>query len=211
MTMTRSAPLSRLPPPAAGRMMRGEGDRNESRLEKMMTKLIITWATIACVVLSVGCSKNSIAEKIRAKAEAGDAEAQFHLGSLYETGRLLRTNMTEAVRWYQLAAQQKFPDAQSRLADLYSRGEGVPLDYQKAEALYLEAANHGFARAQMKLGSMYFQGRGIPKDAVKACMWMKMAAETGESAAKSLLSTVQERMTPEQIAEAEQLLRQHRK
>ncbi len=46
--------------------------------------------------------------RYRLAADQGDADAQFNLGIMYENGRRVPQDETEAVRWYRLAADQGF-------------------------------------------------------------------------------------------------------
>ena len=82
-------------------------------------------------------------EKIREKAESGDADAQYQLGTLYYTGDFGATkDLTEAIKWYQKAADQNYPNMQFPLASAYAqRGaleqskddlDGALADYNKA-------------------------------------------------------------------------------
>ena len=48
----------------------------------------------------------AIADGAMAKAEAGDAEAQYYLGLAYSFGSGMPQDDVEAVRWYRLAADQ---------------------------------------------------------------------------------------------------------
>jgi TPR repeat protein len=66
--------------------------------------------------------------ELRARAEQGDADAQFSLGVRYANGRGVAEDEAEAVRWYRLAAEQGYVDAQFNLGVRYSIGEGVPED-----------------------------------------------------------------------------------
>ena len=59
-------------------------------------------------------SSADIAE-VRAKAEAGDAEAQVKLGDMYYFGRGVPKDYTQAVSWYRKAAQQGYAKAQYNL------------------------------------------------------------------------------------------------
>ena len=43
---------------------------------------------------------------------AGDMDAQFYLGTLYEHGMGGQPNYVEAIRWYMMAAEQGDPEAQ---------------------------------------------------------------------------------------------------
>ena len=79
----------------------------------------------------------------RPLAEGGDPMAQFNLGLLYETGRGVAEDATQASAWYERAALQGVTQAQFNLALLHQTGRGVEKD--ATEALYwLEvAARHG--------------------------------------------------------------------
>ncbi|MCZ6860867.1 MAG: hypothetical protein ACE1Y4_02455 [Lysobacterales bacterium] len=44
-------------------------------------------------------------------AEQGDVNSQFALGSLYAAGEGVEQNEAEAIKWFQLAAQQGFAAA----------------------------------------------------------------------------------------------------
>ena len=54
-------------------------------------------------------------DALRARAEAGDAEAQYDLGNMYAFGRGVTRDDAEAVRWLRLATEQGHADAQSKL------------------------------------------------------------------------------------------------
>ena len=96
-------------------------------------------------------------DALRARAEAGDAEAQFSLGRTYEYGFInvpedADVLDAEAARWFRLAAEQGHADAQNYLGDRYWTGEGVPQDYAEAVHWYRLAAYQGVAEAQYFLG-----------------------------------------------------------
>src|SRR3954468_6673018 len=65
-------------------------------------------------------------------AEQGDPAAQTYLGFMFETGRGLPQNYTEAAIWYRRAAEQGDSLAQYSLGLLYDRGHGVPQDIVEA-------------------------------------------------------------------------------
>ena len=67
-------------------------------------------------------------------AESGDAEAQFRLGGLYDTGRGVPQDDAEAMKWYRLAADQGHAMAQHNLGGMYHLGQGVPQDYAEVIA-----------------------------------------------------------------------------
>jgi hypothetical protein len=65
-------------------------------------------------------------------AEQGDPAAQAYLGFMFETGRGVPQNYTEAAMWYRRAAEQGDSLAQYSLGLLYDRGQGVPQDIVEA-------------------------------------------------------------------------------
>jgi TPR repeat protein len=65
-------------------------------------------------------------------AEHGDAAAQSYLGFMFETGRGVPQNYTEAAMWYRRAAEQGDSLAQYSLGLLYDKGQGVPRDIVEA-------------------------------------------------------------------------------
>lgn len=68
----------------------------------------------------------SAARELRPAAEAGDREAQFLLGQLFERGRGVSQNFVEAHKWYNLAASLGHPeasDARDQLARRMTSGQ----------------------------------------------------------------------------------------
>jgi hypothetical protein len=65
-------------------------------------------------------------------AERGNPSAQAYLAFMFETGRGVPQNYTEAAMWYRRAAEQGDSLAQYSLGLLYDRGQGVPLDVVEA-------------------------------------------------------------------------------
>ena len=65
-------------------------------------------------------------------AERGQPSAQAYLGFLFQTGRGVPQNLTEAAMWYRRAAEQGDSLAQYSLGLLYDRGQGVPRDIVEA-------------------------------------------------------------------------------
>jgi TPR repeat protein len=55
---------------------------------------------------------------------------------------------------------------------------------------------------------MYVNGEGVPEDMVLAYMWWNLAAAQGIESAQGNKDTLEERMTREQIAEAQRLSRE---
>jgi hypothetical protein len=66
--------------------------------------------------------------ELRARAEQGDAEAQFKLGLMYVNGQGVPQDYAQAVGWYRKAAEQGYAAAQYNLGRMYETGRGVPRD-----------------------------------------------------------------------------------
>ena len=73
---------------------------------------------------------------------------------------------------------------------------------------YRLAAEHGDAEEQFILGLCYAIGKGVPQDDVLAYMWFNLAGASGYENAKTARADLSERMSPDQIAEAQKLSRQ---
>src|SRR5208282_3989398 len=85
---------------------------------------------------------------------------------------------------------------------------GVLQDYTEGAKWYRKAANQGEGGAQFNLGMSYWSGDGVPQDYVEAYKWLNLAAAQGDEAARANRDHLTEFMTPDQIAEAQQLSRE---
>ena len=64
---------------------------------------------------------NEQISNLRGKAEQGDAEAQYNLGEMYDTGKGVPQDFMMARGWYERAAVQGHADAQSALGSMQRR------------------------------------------------------------------------------------------
>ena len=76
----------------------------------------------------------------RPLAEQGVARAQNNLGVMYENGKGVPVNSTEALKWYRLAAEQGYAGAQNNLGLIYAIGRLVPRDPVRAYMWFSLAA-----------------------------------------------------------------------
>jgi TPR repeat protein len=152
-------------------------------------------------------------EETKAKAENGDALSQLILGQMYIEGYGVLKDPKEAARWWIKAAEQGNALAQFSLAKKYQGGKGVLQDHKEAVRWYRKAAEQGYGPAQLDLGEMYHSGLGTLEDYVTAYAWFNIAqANRGKrdvgALAKHRKNTISRTMTPEQIAKAEELLKE---
>jgi len=167
-----------------------------------------SWRQIAAAVacLAVVCAatvfwsvhKKEVAERklaeaaglCRARAERGDAQAQFELGTMYRKGEGVRRDHTEALGWYRKAADQNYAKAQDALGSVYYYGHGAPQNYEEAVRWYRKAADQGYASAEYDLAYMYDLGKGVPQDSAEAIRWYRKSAEQGNVRAQDWLGYV---------------------
>ena len=126
----------------------------------------------------------------KAKAEAGDAQAQYELGLAYSQDyeRVIAIDYFEAFTWTQKAAQKNHRMAQRLLAKFYEQGRGTDKNLESAIKWYRSSALLGCKQSQRWMGQMYhttFQGSKTYDDFIKkeesnlseAYAWFLLGAE----------------------------------
>jgi TPR repeat protein len=102
-------------------------------------------------------------------------------------------------------------DAQFELGKMCYFGDGVKQDFKESVKWWQKAADQGYVYAQYRLGFMYEFGRGVLKvaeDDVQAYAWYNIAAANGNAAGKTYKCLLEPKMTPAQIAEAGELVKE---
>ena len=118
---------------------------------------------LACLLLSVAVAQVSVAESMdgfdatragdyktalkfwQQRADHGDAQAQFNLALMYHGGLGVKASETEAVKWYQKAAENDSELAQEYLAVGYQEGWfGLKRDRKKSDYWYKRLSQHDF-------------------------------------------------------------------
>ncbi|MFT4560670.1 MAG: TPR repeat protein [Gammaproteobacteria bacterium] len=117
-------------------------------------------------------------------ANAGNAEAQAHLGYLYFRGEGVEKDIDVGIGWYRRAAVLGNRDAQYNLGVAHAFGEGVEQSDVEAVHWYRRAAEQGSPVAQFSLGMSYALGEGVTRDDEQSLKWYRAAAENGYAAAQ---------------------------
>jgi TPR repeat protein len=121
-------------------------------------------------------------ERAVESAKAGEAQAQFLLGSMFGLGLGCKQDYVRAVNWYRQAATQGLTQAQCNLGFMYGTGRGVPQDFIYAYAWYnisaaggeeLARANRDVVAAKMSPGQLE-NAQALSRD-----LFEKIAAESG--------------------------------
>ncbi len=141
---------------------------------------------------------------MQSEAIHGNKDEQFNLGLMYEEGRGVPQDYSEAIYWYMKAAYQGHARAQYNLGVMYQNRIGVNRHYSEAAKWYMKAADQGDARAQNNLGWLYEMGRGVPQDYSEAIKWYKKAADQGYTKAQYNLGLMYQngRGVPQNYSEA---------
>ncbi len=114
----------------------------------------------------------------RQLADQGDAQAQNKLGEMYLNTRKeewVPQSWTEAVRWFNIAANHGLAEAQYNLGNLYERGICVSTDLGAARKWYRKAADQGNGDAASSLADMYTNGLGVRRDLATAKRYGRIA------------------------------------
>lgn len=114
---------------------------------------------------------------------------QAMLGFMYYNGQGVEKDYGKAARWYMLAAAEGSLLAQVKLAHLYMEGSGVKKDVNFAVSLFKRAAPRD-PEAALYLGLMYRLGDHVLQDYSEAMIWLKLAAEQGDSYAQSSIGSM---------------------
>jgi len=101
-------------------------------------------------------------------------------------------------------AEQGDSDAQLYLGLMYRDGQGVMPDLREGEKWLRRSAEQGNVTAQIELASLYADRQSAVNDDVKALMWYNFAVTQGSREAAKLREDLLVRMTPIQVAEAQQ-------
>lgn len=106
-------------------------------------------------------------------ANAGLADAQYHLALMYDTGDKIPENRAKALAWMNEAAKQGVPDALYAMGVWIERGYmGDTVPTSKVVALYEAAAAQGQKNAMTSLVNIYeAAAESAPQNAQKAAYW----------------------------------------
>jgi len=124
-------------------------------------------------------------------AEKGHADAQWHLGMLYEYGNGVEKSLSTATTWYRKAAEKGHADAQCDLGFLYEYGNGVGKSLSTAATWYRKAALQGTSCASYLLAWLYEDGgEGWERNLNEAKEWFRKAVDQGDEDAQGRLEDV---------------------
>ena len=125
-------------------------------------------------------------------AKKGNAEAEYKVGEMYETGFGVKKDMEEAKSWINKAAAQGHETAGFKLLYWDVEKNGLK-GGNKAKVDALKAkANEGNPQAQYYVGKMYAYGVGLNKSSDEGLKWLNKAAFVGVLEAEREAVTVRD-------------------
>ncbi len=127
--------------------------------------------------LSTLANQSSVpdSDALIANAKAGDPEAQYQLGSAYDTGVGVRRSGRKAMKYYLMAAEQGHAEAQNSVGS----GFQAKRRYKEAFRWYERAAEQDHALAINNLAYLYDLGLGVEQDKNKGLELYLRSADLG--------------------------------
>ena len=153
----------------------------------------------------LGRPSASVFEANQARAEQGDAGAQFGLGLKYGNGAT--QDSPQAAGWYRKAAEQGHALAQYNLGLMYASGQGVPRDDAESLLWIRKAAEGGDPAAQHLLGgrchrASFRERQGDASECrIEAYKWLFLASAQGYKGSAAACELVTLGMTNAELAE----------
>lgn len=114
------------------------------------------WNLALCYKHGTGTRKNlaRACALINMAAAAEQPDALNFIGERSETGRIVERDLSEAARYYRLAANKGLATAQKNLGRCHQHGWGVPRDPSRAMLWYQRAAAQGDPQAHRCFDSL---------------------------------------------------------
>mmetsp|Transcript_46101 Transcript_46101/g.108184 ORF Transcript_46101/g.108184 Transcript_46101/m.108184 type:complete len:468 (+) Transcript_46101:114-1517(+) len=133
-------------------------------------------------------TENKEVQKLRKKAEEGDADAQNKMGDLYWDGMHgVERSHEEAMTWFAKSAEQGNTDAEYSMGFAYLSGQGVERDMEQGAIWLTKAADKGHAKSMRQMAQLLFSGMGVEQDTAEAVKYWTKAAEAGDILAMGIL------------------------
>lgn len=156
------------------------------------------------------CNPDSVSSDLtttQARANGGDADAQFRMGVYY--ANLTTHNYPQASYWFLLAALQNHSLAQFNMGVMCANGQGIPKDDAKALQWFQKAAGQGDCGAQFHLGNIHQRSSfgastvNATESRIEAYKWFHLAAAQGYLGAQTAYETLTKSMSTTDVADGD--------
>lgn len=142
-----------------------------------MKLLALLFSCLLLVSVPANASDKDSFDAMTVLAKKGDAEAQYHVGMMYNNGIGTQQDRSQAFQWFEKSAAANDPLGAYKLGCYYDgQGEGiVASDADQALKYKLVAAEAGYVLAQHDVANLYDR----LGDSEQALKWWKMAGDQG--------------------------------
>jgi TPR repeat protein len=142
-----------------------------------MKFIALTFSCLLIFSIPANANEADTFNAMVALANKGDAEAQYHVGMMYNNGIGTQQDPRRAFEWFQKSTASNDPLGAYKLGCYYAGQFAgvVPSDSNEALKYKLIAAKAGYALAQHDVAILYDR-QGNPEAALK---WWKMAGDQG--------------------------------
>jgi TPR repeat protein len=149
----------------------------QTRLEGEMRFFALAFSCLLFFSMPANANDADTFNAMVALANKGDAEAQYHVGMMYNNGIGTQQDRRQAFEWFQKSAASNDPLGAYKLGCYYDgQGAGiVESDSDQALKYKLVSAEAGYALAQHDVANLYDK-RGNSEEALK---WWKRAGDQG--------------------------------
>ena len=170
-------------------------------MKRATLAVLLVIGSVAIAAVAAAATSPDI-RALQARAQAGDADAEFALGEAYRAGRGVEADSENAIMWYRRAAALGHVRASEELGfALFAHG-----DRHEAMPYIEKAAARGEARAFYLLGTAHFNGDYATRDWPLAYAQTMRAAAAGLPAAQRNLELMGRYLLPADRAKADQIL-----
>lgn len=127
-------------------------------------------------------------------ATNGNANAQYRLANMLESGHGTTADHKQAIEWYKKAAAQNHKAAINRLTYIDIRENGLKGSHKAWLSSLEKSAASRDGEAMLLLGQMYGSGVGVKQDSDRATTLLKSAKAKGVTGAEDELFKIENRL-----------------
>lgn len=137
-------------------------------------------------------------EFLRSVADSDDASefknikssATYLLGKLFLDGKVVLKDISQAIRYLTMSAEEYNEWASYQLGKLFLLGKEITKDTDQAVQYLTASSEQGNQFAQYLLGKSYLLGKDVSRDRDLAVKWLTQSAEQGNEYAKFFLDNI---------------------
>lgn len=118
------------------------------------------------------------------------SSATYLLGKLFLDGKVVLKDISQAIRYLTMSAEENNEWASYQLGKLFLLGKEITKDTDQAVQCLTASSEQGNQFAQYLLGKTYLLGKDVLRDREAAVKWLTQSAEQGNEYAKLFLDNI---------------------